>query len=416
MARRTFRSPAFGRTPREWLARGVLALAAVAAGYVSVKQTLAYSVRSADPERAHTLSPSDGRIEAQLAMKLLTTATGDAQRRRAEQLAQDALRREPLAIPAIVTLGLHAQLRGDLPRARRLFAHSSRLSRRDLQTRLWAIEDAVAREDVPGAIRNYDLALRASRQAPEILFPVLSSAIADPSIAAALAPVLASRPPWGDAFLTHVAGSGLDPKVRARFFRTLKARRIAIPQAAEVNVVNALVAANAHEAAWGYYRTLHASADRRRSRDPHFTAQLETPTAFDWVPVTDTPGIAATIQRNDRDGVFDFATPPTVGGVILQQMQFLPPGRYRIEGRSTGIDQPRGARPYWSLVCVDGRELGRVDLPNSTEASGRFRGSFSVSGDCPTQQLRLVARPSNIVSGVSGQIDEVALQPLGDAQ
>lgn len=417
MVRRTSRQLASARSPREWMTRGILALVMTALGYVSVMQTLAYAIRMAEPERAYGLSSSDGRIGAQWAAKLLMTAkAGNSERQRAEHIAREALHDEPLAVPAVVTLGLSAQLRGDVSEARRLFAHSNVLTRRDFQAQLWAIEDAVAREDISGAIRNYDLALRTSRYASEILFPILSSSIGEPSIAAALARVLASRPPWGDAFLSYVAVSGPDPKIRAGFFRILVARRIPVPEAAQANVVNALVAAKAYGEAWNHYRTLRLPADRQRSRDPQFAAQLEAPTVFDWMPVTDNPGIAATIQRDDRDGVFDFATPPTIGGVILLQMQFLPQGRYRIQGRSTGIDQPRESRPYWSLVCADGRELGRVDLPNSAEADGQFNGFFTVSGVCPAQQLRLVARPSNMVSGVVGQIDQVALRPVEGGQ
>lgn len=85
-----------------------------------------------------------------------------ARRREADRLARLALRQDPTAVAALATLGLNAQIRGDTNSARRYFAYSDKLSRRSLTTRLWAIEDAVARDDIPAALRNYDVALRTS--------------------------------------------------------------------------------------------------------------------------------------------------------------------------------------------------------------------------------------------------------------
>ncbi|MEB3025968.1 hypothetical protein, partial [Parvimonas sp. M13] len=85
---------------------------------------------------------------------------------------------------------------------------------------------------------------------------------------------------------------------------------------------------------------------------------------------------------------FDFSVPVTVGGVMLQQAQALPTGRYRLSGKSAEIAQDANAAPYWTLVCGDGRELGRVTVPNSAQDAGRFAGEFTVSGNCPVQFLR----------------------------
>jgi hypothetical protein len=90
----------------------------------------------------------------------------------------------------------------------------------------------------------------------------------------------------------------------------------------------------------------------------------------------------------------------------------LPPGDYQLMGHSLGIDQPAAALPYWVLNCVGGPELGRVIVPNSAEAEGRFSGTFKISENCPVQYLTLVARPSSAFSGVSGQIDQVLLRPV----
>jgi hypothetical protein len=64
------------------------------------------------------------------------------------------------------------------------------------------------------------------------------------------------------------------------------------------------------------------------------------------------------------------------------------------------------------LQCREGRELGRVVLPDSAEARGEFDGRFTVPQGCPVQMLALVLRPSEAVSGVSGRIDRLQLTPI----
>ena len=397
------------RSPREWALRGGLAVAALALGYVSTTQTLAFAVGKSSAERAHGLAPGDGRIAAELAEQLAAGEADTAQRVRADRIARQAVADEPLAAPALTALALNAQLRGNTTQARRLFVHSDALSRRELGTRLWLIEDAVEREDIPGALRHYDIALRTSRMAPEILFPVLSVAIADPVVARALTDSLVARPPWGEAFINYLPRSSAEPDVSAQFFRRLAKSGVSIPERAQTNVINALVGAGEIEDAWSYYASLRSGAARERSRDPAFAAQIEAPSAFDWAPINSDTGISASIQHSRDGGIFDFAVPSTIGGAVLQQGQFLPAGRYRLEGVSRGIEQPPGARPYWQLTCAGGREAGRVELPNSADNDGRFAGEITVDADCRFQTLRLVARPSSMIGGVTGQIESVQL-------
>lgn len=402
---------AMARPSRKWALRGGFAAGALVLGYISTIQALAVATARSDLPRAHALYPGSGWIGARLAEQISAGKVDAAARARADRIARQALDAEPLAAPALTALALNAELRGDRATAGRLFRHSDALSRRDLGTRLWLIEDAVTRGDVPGVLRHYDIALRTARGAPDLLFPVLSTAITDPVVADALASTLAHRPPWSDAFVQYLATSGPDARSTARLFRRLAQTRTPLPEIATANAVNSLITANAFNAAWDYYRTLRAGTDRRRSRDIDFRAQLEIPTAFDWVPVMTEPGVAASIQHSAGGGLFDFAAPPTVGGPVLQQMQVLPAGRYRLAGHSIGIEQPPDSRPYWTLMCTDGREIGRVDVPNSTVDNGRFTGMFTVPARCPAQVLRLIARPSNAMSGAAGQIDHVALWP-----
>ncbi|OWK27843.1 tetratricopeptide repeat protein [Sphingomonas dokdonensis] len=396
---------------REWAIRGLLALMVLVAGYLGVCQTLAASLRASHPERAHRLAPYDGRASALLGRKLLSTATTPSERLKARRMAQAALRQDPTSVAAAATLGLVAQVNGDSAAARTIFAYAERLSRRDIQTQLWAIEDAVSRDDVAGALRHYDIALRTTRRATDLLYPVLGTAISDPVVRTALVRTLARKPAWQDSFISYVSVNGPIPRATALLFQMLHQRGHQLSDEATAAVTTKLIRDGAFEDAWRYYASVRQGADRRSSRDPAFRAMFAEATPFDWMPINDN-GVSASMQRGERGGVFEFAAPSSVGGTVLRQQQLLPSGSYSLAGHSSDIDQPENSRPYWALSCSDGRELGRVTLPPSSQKRGAFSGILAVPRDCPVQMLELIVRPSDAVSGVSGRIERVELRPV----
>jgi hypothetical protein len=398
------------RSKTEWAVRGGLAALVAVTGYCSATYSLAQAVSEQNVVRAHDLAPGDGVITARLAASLAGPEATSADRARSDQLARQALRQDPTAVVAVSTLGLNAQARDDSAGARRIFAYAEKLSRRNLPTQLWAIEDAVARGDVPDALRHYDVTLRTTPKAADILYPVLASASADPAIRQALARTLLARPAWSNEFTNFLSVNSPDAAGTAQLFTQLRRNGVAVQAFANAGVINKLVTNGQAEAAWSYYSAITKGADRLKSRDPQFTGDLDTPSLFDWIlPKND--AVNASIQRGDGGGIFDFSGPSSVGGPLLQQTQMLTPGDYQITGHSIGIDQVEGARPYWALLCQDNREIGRVVLPNSSEQNGNFAGRFTVPQQCPAQTLVLVARPSDKIDGINGQIDRVQLAP-----
>lgn len=401
------------RSATEWGVRGALAVAAAGLGYLSVTHSVAYMIRGSAPARAHALAPWDGRITALLSEQLSGPEATAADRKRADDLARLALRQDPTAVAAVATLGINAQTRGDTADARRVFAYSEKLSRRDLRTRLWANEDAVARGDILGALRNYDIALRTSRIAPDLLFPILASAISDPEIRQALVATLVKQPAWTSQFTGYVAGHGSDPRSTALLFRALFRKNILPPSWGPGLLINRLLTEGYAGEAWNYYEEITPGAARNRSRDPRFAANPANPTPFDWAPMTDN-GISASLQNSgsdNRNGLFDFAVPAGAGGPVLRQMQMLPVGRYALIGVSQGIMATGSAAPYWSLDCNDGRPLGRVKVPASGHKNGQFSGELMLPSGCPIQYLTLVVPDNSDMNGTTGQILQAQILP-----
>ena len=399
------------RASREWIARGGLALGLAVLSYIGTASSLAHVVVKADPAQAHLMAPDNGVILADYAQTSFTRRPVKEANSAPANLAREALLAEPTAADALTVLGFQAQLRGDTAQADRIFSYSTAISRRELRPRLWAIEESIARGDIAGALRNYDIALRTSNDALGLLFPSLTAALAEPRIRAALLPVLDSDPVWKDSFLGYIAKTGIEPEGAIALFREGRAIGLEASEDAQANLVNALFGQNKRSEAWAYYRTFRSGARRDLSRDPNFALNTAVKSVFDWQTGTDTRLSAAILQQGNR-GILDFSVPPSVGGALVSQAQLLPPGPYRLEGQSRGIDQPERSRPYWSLTCQDGRELGRIVLPNSDQDSGRFTGRFDVPAGCVSQTLTLVARSTDDIMGVSGQIEKARLIPL----
>lgn len=393
------------RSLTEWGVRLALASVALVAGVYATTFSLSQAIVDRAPAVAHRLAPYNGRITAAYATSLAGETATPADRLRADALAKQALQQDPMAVAAAATLGVNADLRGDAIAAQRYFFYAQGLSRRDLRTQLWMIEDAVRRGDVAGALRQYDITLRVFPDMAQILYPVLTSASSDPKIRQRLIETLTGKPAWASNFIAYIGDNATDARSNAVLLSGLRRAGVAVPESASAGIVNALLTAKDFDMAWSYYASIRPDADRRRSRDARFAAALEAPSQLDWMAINDGSGLATSIQG----GIFDFAAPASVGGPMLEQRQLLPPNTYRLSGHSIGIEQAAGDLPYWTLRCQDGRELGRVEMPNSIVANGNFTGTFSVPAGCPAQTLVLMAQSSDAVSGLSGQIDRVVL-------
>ncbi|MES2290043.1 MAG: hypothetical protein V4530_09925 [Pseudomonadota bacterium] len=380
------------------------------AGIAAVTHATAYRIRSSNADLAHRIAPYDGRVTALAAAFLAGPEATPENRNRASSIARLALQQDATSVIAASTLGLNAQVINDKAKARRFFRYTEALSRRDIQTQLWAIEDAVGRGDVAEALTHYDIVMRSTPSLSEMLFPVLASASTDPEITGPLIKTLKARPAWGENFISYLSGHSPSPRSTTALLTNLYQAGVPVPPSAQATTINTLLAAGFSEDAWDYYVLIHPKSDRKRSRDPRFI-NADFASLFDWVPQTVT-GTSASIQDAGQYGLFDFSAPAMVGGTLLQQLQLLPPGKYELVGHSIGIDQMANVRPYWRLACQDGRELGRIAIPNSSDSGGNFVGTLSVPEGCPIQILSMVAQPTEGLSGLSGQIDFVELYPV----
>lgn len=391
------------------VARGVAAAAVLALGAYAASQSFAVAVRQPATNLALRLAPNNAAILALQAEQIANGTASPAQWDQAAQLARRALRRDPLQPSAAVTLGIVAGLHKHTQASQRAFTYSLEISRRNLKAHLWAIEYAVEQGRIPEALRHYDAALKTSKQAPEILFPVLANAVASDDVRDALLPVMLKRPVWALPFSNFVAISANDPRSAPLLLGDLRSRGFMLPVGAEASMLGALASRKSYAVARDYLSKVYPQFSSRDVRYPSFAGNPPTPSPFDWNLQND-DGLNSDIQRDKAGGTLSFTAVGGASGPLLRQLLLLPPGIYEIGSRLKRLD-PSEASLSWLVQCVDGTELARLPVKQSDKLI-LPNGKFAVRSDCPAQLLALAVNPSDSPTEVSGEMAMVKIRTL----
>jgi hypothetical protein len=389
----------------------------VAAGWLSVAVSGSNILRTDRPDRALAFQPADARAQAKAAEQaFLETqprpgrAANPAQLPVAEQHARAALRRDPTVVMAWRTLGLVAVARNQTARAAELFHFAGGLSKRDLPTQLYLIEERVQQNDIAGALRHYDAALRTSGASHILLLPILVNATADAGIVQALATLLNSMPPWRRAFMERLAAGAPDP---ARVVQLIQ--RIIGSASPEEKVqisaaMRTMINRRQFEPAMRLYGLLTAADGRGAPlvRNGGFDRADPYP-PIDWELLS-----SVDVGAERQNGRLRIHAASGSGGVAARQLLLLAPGSYEISAEAGAAEDARGARVSWSIRCggAEGAILLEQDLPELARPA-RPRARFSVPAGCAGQWLSLNIRPDFDPGGVAAWIDSVALRRVG---
>lgn len=394
----------------------IAAAAAVtlAAGSLVLSSGAAAVLQRAHPTRALAFAPWDARAKVVQAERALAGGVAASALTRAEALARDALRRNPTLVPAWRTLGVVYAAKRNGQAARAMFATSAALSRRDLPTRLWLIEEEVRRGDVVGALGHYDIALRTSPASYDVLLPVLVGASGIPQVAPALGRLLAARPEWSGNF--HYRLSQAPPADAATVARTLEvASRGGPPRnpGALRELVPAFVQRGAFLPALRIAAILGDPPARvpKGVRNGGFEREEPGIAPFDW-ELPQASGFGAELRGDLGTGtqaLVVFASSEAAGDAA-RQLLVLGPGRHRLRFRAgpTAAPAPRGLA--WRVACADGAPLldRPVDVARATRGA---QAEFTVPAGCPAQWLTL-AVSSDAPDVAEAWVDDVSVAPV----
>jgi hypothetical protein len=396
------------RLIRSWVGRLLAVGGAALVLYAAVTVTLGNAFRDRNPALVVDYFGQNARALENLADAQIATEMRAGRLSGAERLARAAVSRDGTSVKAFRIIAIAAGLRGQERRADALLDHADALTRRDLGTRLLLIERSVARNDIRGTLRHYDLALRTSRSSFDVLAPVLSSAIADDGLREPIAQAFRANPPWLPAFLGYAIVNTPAPQNLALI---MLASRDAPPVARRETVLamtNRLIAEEQYRSARSFLAAMVPDGRRLNNllRDSGFTDATNL-APFTWA-IAESLNLGATAQP---DGLSYYARPGQSGQVV-RQLLTLTPGSYRLTtvGRNVSAD-PFG-RAQWVLRCAgeQGRQLVMMDLPQGGE--DRSAGTaFSVPGSgCTGQWLELLVRAGEDPGGVEGRVRTVDIR------
>lgn len=390
----------------------VLAVTAVL-GWLTVGVGVANLMRSARPETALAFFPFDARARANLAEKATVELVRD--RSRADEigrLARAALARDPTIIDAWRLVGVVAGVREQADRATGTLKFAERISRRDLPVQLWLIEDRVRRDDVVGALRHYDVALRTSPTSRQLLFPILVAASAEASVARPLAQLLARNPQWRREFaaqLTHSTAKGdTIPLLVAQMADTPYEREIMTP------MVQRLATAGDYRNAWAVYRLLKGArpAPPEPLRDGDFST-VPAVAPFDWFMANE-GAIRAERRIRDNSGddaaLFVSAEAGTAGDGA-RQLLLLAPGTYELAAAIGSVPDMAAATVELRVACAG--EPPRI-LAQASHVPTQVTGSrqslrFAIPSGCPAQVLTMGVRSQGEVGTSEAWIDKISV-------
>ena len=359
------------------------------------------------PALAHQLAPFDARASAALADYQLQMAGGNAPPSSTAALAENAISRDLLSVQAYRVLGLIADTQSKPKQSAGLMHLAGALSRRDLGTRLWLIQEAVGKDDVTGALDQFDLSLRAIPESQAILFPILAQALKDDEYVTPLARVLARDPSWLRPFAVFTINGGIATENIAKVFvqlRNLEAIKNGdLPQL----LVNQLIAEKQYDVALRYFE---AVSGRRAANALVSDPTLEMTrglTPFVWLLRQDADIFVDRLDKGVR-----ISSPQNRSGTALSQLLALTPGRYRLSATghhgSSGSDQLT-----WVVACTEVPDppIARLAIPASVKDQ-TLSVDFSVPVGCRAQWLKLNASPAEGAGPFEATARSVALSVL----
>lgn len=323
----------------------------------------------------------------------------------ARALASAALKRDPTRAKAVAVLALSYAQKGDLSQARELFAYSQRLSRRDLQSHLWALEFAAQAGNLDDALRHYDLALSTSRQSPVTLFPILATAISDDLVRSRLAVVMSRGQPWVGSFLEYLRANGRDQSLAGILALDLIASNGRVEPELYTGILSNVLEKPDAELTWQMYQRVNPDALRIGIRNGGFEDDRLMPTPLDWN--LENRGLAwAEITMAESGRALSVVAEPGGSGQVTWQRLVLPQGQYRLTLKASESGGAPFARVETKLVCVSsGTTI--VSLPLER---GDNTASFEIApgGTCSVQALTIA-----LTAGEGGQsrmvLDDIAI-------
>jgi hypothetical protein len=393
--------------PYRYMWRALIVLLCAALGAGSFASAVVNVTRDSNPDAALRFAASDPSALAAKADLLLSKPGAAAKDIVANaNSARTSLVKQAINPRALRQLGFVAEAKGDTVQARALIALSTAASRRDFGSQLWLIENSVRSGDMAKALSHYDIALRISLESASLLYPILSAALPDEAVQAALVPYIKANPSWLGSFLIHAQGVGAQPVALAQMI--LKARGLPAEErfrAVQTGLITQLVNGADFEMALRFYLSLPGASKvnptstrfENVTTDPQFaplTWQIQNSAGIQggFEPIKQASALQLHILANSGER-----------GAAVRKLLYLTAGVYSFAENRTAVRFGNGAAAYWQLSCNRGGQF------TSIWRSDTDTPKISIAADCQTQMLDLVVAGGSYQDGAELIIKSVSL-------
>lgn len=354
-------------------------------------------LRERQPEAALTWWGSDSGANARQAFELVVKGGKPEVLTRARAGALAALRRSPVNVEAVRTLGFIAEVERNEVAAARLFKHAERLSRRDRLTQLWFIEYYSRKGDIGRTLHHYDTTLRTSRESRALLFPVLIQASSNPELSGPISDLLATRPlQWWIDFAMQLIDEGRNPTQIAAILNPVLDPRDPLERDLVGKLIGRLAGAGSYDLAWTTYanamRRAGSQLPRTLVRDGDFSAKSIYP-PLEWQLVSEPDLYASLGSRPDResDNMLELTALNGRSGEVARQLLYLPAGSYLLTFEAGEKPSDWSGQVVVSVLCArkDGSQLVSLSAYDRGGRQGLRSGGFTVASGCAAQWLSI---------------------------
>lgn len=339
----------------------------------------------------------------------------------ARDLSAESLARAPFNARALRIRGLAEARLGSAERADEMLTLAGNWSLRDDPAHAWLVENRLRRGDFGSAFAHADtLARRRPDLYPSLFRLFTLSATQDRRALPALTRLLATRPPWRQAYLSHLQEQGSDGAV---VMGTLAIALEQTPGAFNVSELQQLydnwIVAGRLAGIRQLRDALGRPSPAETLQNGDFSVAVDRQLyPFGW-RLAATPGITTSVIEDDLDAenlALRLEYDSFASGSFLDQFLLLTPGDYILTG-DWRTETPRAAMRFeWRVVCAEsGVPLTVETQPFSAddEAWRSFRIRFTVPAQgCSAQWLRLVPIPGDRRTRIAAWFDNVRIRAV----
>lgn len=355
--------------------------------------SIAGATRAARPFVALTWMPGDAWAAGDAASLIVSSGLSNEQRAAADDLARDALRRDPLAVAAIRVLGQRAEDGRDQGRALRLMRMAESTSRRDARTQLWFIGHHARRDEPEEALSHFDIAMRTSRRTRADFIPLLVGLTTSRSMLPPLRARLIGRPMWFTPFMTELVNRAPSPENAVALTQGLLDPTRPDDRQQMADFIAYLVRREQFGSAWAVFtQARRTTSDGSEAlRNGGFEAADEF-APFDWRLAQEADFSAFRQARPDGRGhALALIVSNGRSGSVAQQLVRLPAGTYRLRAEMGAVPTNLFDRPHVELACAGAPARQLIDAsPGQAGREARVvGGDFSVPAGCPWQWLSI---------------------------